>query len=296
LKAAGILFQSENPFDRPPFLGNVTVNSPYAGRIEALWKSLRIEVLAHFPPPSGEPTSIEIVEKIYSQDAYHSLSIEGYEVTPDLIQRIASGHWDPQQDQGDKQQTDAMAARGYFEAFKAVIKCITKVRGGENPGIVFENELQSWYRALFSPSVQTGLVPAANLAGYRNGPVYIKGSRHVPPPKEAIPDAMNKLFELMRSEPDACVRAVLGHYVFGFIHPYFDGNGRIARFIMNLMLVTGGYNWTVVRVEKRKEYMDALEICSRDYTIAQFTKVIASEMTYWKSQASKLTKSEQNDP
>ncbi len=112
----------------------------------------------------------------------------------------------------------------------------------------------------------------------------------VPPPKEAIPDAMNKLFELMKSEPEASVRAVLGHYIFGFIHPYFDGNGRIARFIMNLMFVTGGFNWTVVRVEKRKEYMDALETCSRENTIANFTKVIVSEMNYWKENAPTLQK------
>ncbi|WP_317503891.1 Fic family protein [Idiomarina sp. HP20-50] len=36
-----------------------------------------------------------------------------------------------------------------------------------------------------------------------------------------------------------------------YIHPYFDGNGRIGRFIMNLMLASGGYPWTVVPVERR---------------------------------------------
>jgi Fic/DOC family len=289
LKAAGIIFQPENPFDRPPILGNIMVNSPYAGRIEALWKSLRDEVIANFPPPNRETTSIEIIEKIYNQDAYHSLSIEGYEVTADLIQKIGSGNWNPEQDLNDKHQADAMAAKGYFEVFKAVITCITKIRGGDKPGAVFEDELQSWYLALFSPSVQTGLIPATSLAGYRNGPVYIKGSRHVPPPKDAIPDAMNKLFELMKNEPEASVRAVLGHYIFGYIHPYIDGNGRIARFIMNLMLVTGGFNWTVIRVEKRAEYMDALETCGRDNTIAKFTKLIVSEMKYWKKRGPTVT-------
>lgn len=38
-----------------------------------------------------------------------------------------------------------------------------------------------------------------------------------------------------------------------------DGNGRMGRFVLNAMLASGGYNWTVVPVERRKEYMKALE-------------------------------------
>ena len=37
----------------------------------------------------------------------------------------------------------------------------------------------------------------------------------------------------------------------GYLHPYPDGNGRIARFLMNAMLASGGYPWTVIRVEDR---------------------------------------------
>ena len=45
-------------------------------------------------------------------------------------------------------------------------------------------------------------------------------------------------------------RAVLD-WLFGYIHPYPDGNGRMARFLMNAMLASGGYPWTVIRVEDR---------------------------------------------
>lgn len=37
----------------------------------------------------------------------------------------------------------------------------------------------------------------------------------------------------------------------GYVHPYPDGNGRMARFLMNAMLAAGSYPWTVVRVEDR---------------------------------------------
>jgi Fic family protein len=71
--------------------------------------------------------------------------------------------------------------------------------------------------------------------------VFIRASRHVPPPPEAVNDAMPALLDTLESEPEAIVRAVMGHWLFGFIHPYMDGNGRMARFLMNLMMASGGY-------------------------------------------------------
>lgn len=55
-----------------------------------------------------------------------------------------------------------------------------------------------------------------------------------------------------------------------YIHPYMDGNGRMGRFLMNLMLGAGGYPWTVVPTEKRSAYMDALEQASVTENIGPF--------------------------
>ncbi len=82
----------------------------------------------------------------------------------------------------------------------------------------------------------------------------------------------------MAAEPQACVRAVLGHHLFVFIHPYFDGNGRIGRFIMNALLASGGYPWTVVRVARRQQYMDALEAASVRGDILPLTLFLAEEL------------------
>jgi len=54
-----------------------------------------------------------------------------------------------------------------------------------------------------------------------------------------------------------------------------DGNGRIARFLMNTMLAAGGYPWTIIPTEKRSEYMNALEKASVDQDILLFTRFIA---------------------
>lgn len=54
-----------------------------------------------------------------------------------------------------------------------------------------------------------------------------------------------------------------------------DGNGRTARFVMNVQLISGGYPWVVVPVERREEYMQALEIASVEGDISQFARFIA---------------------
>jgi Fic family protein len=53
-----------------------------------------------------------------------------------------------------------------------------------------------------------------------------------------------------------------------------DGNGRLGRLLMNAMLVTGGYVWTVVPVDRRKHYMEALEKASTTQEIAMFSAFI----------------------
>ena len=97
---------------------------------------------------------------------------------------------------------------------------------------------------------------------------------HVPLSKKSVRDCMPVLFVLIAAEPYASVRAVLGHFFFVYIHPYMDGYGRLGRFLMNAMLITGGYMWTVILVEQRKPYMDALEKASTGQDIAEFSAFI----------------------
>lgn len=82
--------------------------------------------------------------------------------------------------------------------------------------------------------------------------------------------------DLLSKEENAYVRAILGHFFFVYIHPYMDGNGRTARFIMNTLLVTAGLQWTVILVERWSSYMTALEKASIDGDISDFAQFIFS--------------------
>lgn len=99
---------------------------------------------------------------------------------------------------------------------------------------------------------------------------------HVPLNREAVRDAMPALFDLLREERHPAARAVLGHFVFVYIHPYMDGNGRMGRFLMNAMMAAGGYPWTVVPLSERNAYMSALEKASVGEDIAPFAGFLAA--------------------
>lgn len=259
---ARIRLKPVNPFKMAaPTLGPSRERSPYALRLRSLWASWRQEVIDAFPQPVQAGLTADTLDKIralYVEDAFHSLSIEGYQVTEDLVRRAVRDDWDAE----SNTTTDDLAAHGYAMAFDAVLASLGKVLAGDDAGKVVERDHREWFAALFGPAVAAGKMERSQLIGYRKAAVFIRGSKHIPVPAEAVLDSLAALWDLIRSEPEASVRAVLGHHLFEYIHPYADGNGRMGRLLMNVLLVAGSYPWTVVRVEQRTEYMRALEAAS----------------------------------
>jgi hypothetical protein len=281
MAAAGYRVTELNPFqDDVPSLGGQRVASPYVDRIRIMWSRMRNDVVQHFPPEPGRPANaaayLHAVAEAYQADAYHSLSIEGYAVSDALIARVSQGDWNPDGHSGDAEKRNAMVAHGYYLAHAAVRASLAAIIAGENPGVVVERDHAEWYRQLFRPTVTAGMIAVEDLAGYRNDQVFIRNADHVPPDKTAVWDMMPTLFELLKDEPSAAARAVLGHFVFVFIHPYMDGNGRTGRFLMNAMLASGGYPWTVIPVARRPEYLAALNAASGHGNIVPFTQFLAS--------------------
>ena len=159
-----------------------------------------------------------------------------------------------------------------------VLASLRRVFDGEPPGAVAEAD----HRMLVPRAVRAerGRRPRAfphDLAGYRNVPTsHIQRSMHVPPSPAAVRDAMPAFFELLREEPEPAVRVVPADFAFVYVHPYVDGNGRIGRLLMNLMLTAAGYSWTIVPVERRDACMTALEAASVGREIGPFTDFLTA--------------------
>jgi hypothetical protein len=121
MSAAGYTVRETDPFDDRPVLAlPASETSPYLNRISLLGQKMREPVIERFPKAPGLPGNIDAymksVEEAYVTDAYHSLSIEGYRVTTDLIECVRSGSWNPETNESDRAERNAMAGRGYWQA------------------------------------------------------------------------------------------------------------------------------------------------------------------------------------
>lgn len=278
-----------NPFEQPVIqIGASHKENPAAIRVRALWQSLRDEVERVFTDVSPSfdfmsrplQDTFKDMEELYVQDAYHSLSIEGYRVTPELIEKVRGGNWHPELTAQDKESKDSLAARGYFEAFGAVKSSLEAMHEQKTGSLSYAVSIgiTDWYTSLFQPCVAAGIIAAKDIAGYRKGPVYIRTSRHAPPADIYLRDCMDALKILIEEEPSDIVKAILGHLCLGYIHPFPDGNGRTARFLMNFLLTLGGYDWTIVRLEDRTNYLNSLEQASIEHVAIPFAEFVSMSM------------------
>ena len=97
---------------------------------------------------------------------------------------------------------------------------------------------------------------------YRTTEVRIGGADLIPPPAYEIPQLIGQLVGWYNQNPDELrpiELASLLHHRLVHIHPFHDGNGRVARLLMNLTLIRNGYPLAVILNVDRKKYYDTLK-------------------------------------
>ncbi len=112
---------------------------------------------------------------------------------------------------------------------------------------------------------------------YRKEQAIITGSQYPLPAPDAIPGMMRELIKNLphlKQDSHPVIYAATLHKEFVFIHPFVDGNGRVARLLMNVALVQAGYIIAIIPPLKRSEYISALEKAHKNDT--DFIKLIAS--------------------
>ena len=115
-----------------------------------------------------------------------------------------------------------------------------------------------------------------NAGRYRKENVTIKGATHIPPEYLKIPELMEKLILTYNTwnEYHPIIQAALLHGELVKIHPFVDGNGRTSRLLMNLDLMSSGYNPVIIKKESRLKYYEALDKAHTTGNYTDFVKLV----------------------
>ncbi|SDX44580.1 Fic family protein [Flavobacterium degerlachei] len=95
----------------------------------------------------------------------------------------------------------------------------------------------------------------------RNGGVRISGANFVPPNANKVSDLLDELIDFINTNPlqlNDIELATVFHHKLVWIHPFFDGNGRTVRLVMNLLLMRCGFPPAIILKNDRKKYYEAL--------------------------------------
>lgn len=93
-----------------------------------------------------------------------------------------------------------------------------------------------------------------------------------------VPHDMEALFKWFReTTDDPIIVASFFHYRFIRIHPFADGNGRVARLIMNFILMMAGYPPVIVKTQEKDAYFSALRLADAG-NVDAFVQYIAGNL------------------
>jgi len=109
-------------------------------------------------------------------------------------------------------------------------------------------------------SLLIGESPDLMPGEYRKTGVIISGSEHRPPEPIAVPSLMEELVNWINQniDRDPIIVSAIAQHQFVYIHPFKDGNGRVSRLLMNLILLKKGYPICNITREQRSEYYEIL--------------------------------------
>lgn len=120
-----------------------------------------------------------------------------------------------------------------------------------------------------------------NAGKYRDVPVRISGSSHIPPEPYMIEKMMEDYFMFYETQKSALHPVILAaemHERLVSIHPFIDGNGRTSRLVMNLILLQNGYTLVNLKgnLADRMNYYKALENVQINHESHDFYQLIIS--------------------
>ena len=111
---------------------------------------------------------------------------------------------------------------------------------------------------------------------YRKTEVFIRGTSLVLPKPKEIPSLMRRFINWLsfQQEQHPVMIATLVHLKFVTIHPFIDGNGRVGRLLMNLILQLGGYPPAIIKQEEKSRYLETLNLAQTKSNLEPFSLLV----------------------
>lgn len=267
-----------------PFTEDVLIpmdRSAISSRIRLLWKRMRPAVLEagqRYGISPADRTVREVREMMgtaYTPDAVNTLLLQEYSITERQVIEAERMNWEDVKKLDREQRLNATAARGYRNAFDLFeVDILDVLTGGNEPDTLIRS-VEYWHERMSLPMFRQALRPLDACQGFRDGPSYVKDTEHIPVEGACVEDAMATLKSEVYEEPDAFVRAVLGHFFILYIHPFIFDNAVMARLFMNSQLLTAGFPWTTVPAGAEKDYHKAIEKAKVSGEIDEFADLMA---------------------
>lgn len=221
-----------------------------------LEKKKKLDALRPFPPSTVRKIQQQMqLEYIYNSNAIEGNTLTLRETQLVLEEGITVGH---------KPLREIQEVKNHPEAIEYV------------KSIASRNDLKESDLFTIHQIILKDIVDDAGR--YRSGDVVISGTDYRPPPAHEVSFLVDKMLDQFNRNPDELVPIELAawlHHAFVHLHPFSDGNGRVARLLMNVALLHFGYPMTTIRRVDRKSYYDVLHRADRG-NLAPFINFIAS--------------------
>ncbi len=206
------------------------------GRIQRNLRSLH----EHRPFPKDAIRSLQ--DQIRILHTYNSNAIEGNSLTLNETRLVVQEGITV----GGKSLRDHLEATNNAKAFDWIV-------GLAKPGLQIDHAVMRRLHEM----VTRGILDSAGQ--YRTEQVWIEGAKYVPPQPAQIVPMLDALFAELPKVREVVLRSIYLHHRLVFVHPFLDGNGRVARLAANLALMSGGYPPIVLRVSDRLRYYRHLQ-------------------------------------
>ena len=226
-----------------------------------------------------------VEQKLRIESNYHSNALEGNTLTlgetRSLLLHGLTARGKPMREHLD------------IEGYDRAIKELARMAREDHP--LSESSICNLHRVLLNEpyEVETAAADGRNtrrpiaVGSYKrtaNNVVTSTGETYYFTPPEQVPHAMHELTAWYHAQEDQgehpILIAAIFHYRFVRIHPFDDGNGRMARLLMNRILLRHGYPLAIVRRDTRDRYLQELERADQTEDPGQFIDYIASCCEY----------------